>query len=277
VPPDGLSAAASAERFARRLICNFRFKFCPAPPMKPLSTCTPEVTEARDVESHANRRSAANRRQPSLPGPTLVEVDAPSTLQLVGVSAVWRKLLVQAEMAAPHVQTRAIEGECGAEKTTLARYLFSRSPSRRPVFSSAMRGNGWRAMQTRRRRPVSPISIGSTCSLPRPGTVAGRVEGPAGPAAGPGGAACSLGDSAAADGRPGPADARSGLPAYGNPFRHFSICASAVRIYRPARPGSARSHLPAVSTTAYRAGPLGAGPPSAAQLARQCARAVERA
>jgi two-component system response regulator AtoC len=46
----------------------------------------------------------------------------------VGVSAAWRKLLMQAEMAAPHVQLATIEGEHGSGKQTLARYLFSRSP-----------------------------------------------------------------------------------------------------------------------------------------------------
>ena len=46
----------------------------------------------------------------------------------MGVSAAWRKLLMQAEMAAPHVQVAAIEGEHGTGKHTLARYLFSRSP-----------------------------------------------------------------------------------------------------------------------------------------------------
>lgn len=46
----------------------------------------------------------------------------------VGVSAAWRKLLVQAEMAAPHVQIASIEGEQGSGKQTLARYLLSRSP-----------------------------------------------------------------------------------------------------------------------------------------------------
>jgi two-component system response regulator AtoC len=46
----------------------------------------------------------------------------------VGVSAVWRKLLMQAEMAAPHLQVAAIEGEHGSGKQTLARYLFSHSP-----------------------------------------------------------------------------------------------------------------------------------------------------
>ncbi len=59
---------------------------------------------------------------------TLVEVGVPPAAQTVGVSAAWRKLLKQAEMAAPYLQVAAIEGEHGTGKTTLARYLFNRSP-----------------------------------------------------------------------------------------------------------------------------------------------------
>jgi two-component system response regulator AtoC len=66
--------------------------------------------------------------QPSNSGLTLVEVDSPAESQPVGVSAAWRKLLMQADMAAPHVQVATIEGEHGSGKQTLARYLFSRSP-----------------------------------------------------------------------------------------------------------------------------------------------------
>jgi two-component system response regulator AtoC len=66
--------------------------------------------------------------QPSVSGLTLVELESPSAAHVVGVSAAWRKLLMQAEMAAPHVQVAAIEGEHGSGKQTLARYLFSRSP-----------------------------------------------------------------------------------------------------------------------------------------------------
>ena len=66
--------------------------------------------------------------QPSVPGLTLVELESPPATHVVGVSAAWRKLLMQAEMAAPHVQVAAIEGEHGSGKQTLARYLFSRSP-----------------------------------------------------------------------------------------------------------------------------------------------------
>ncbi|HVC45618.1 MAG TPA: sigma 54-interacting transcriptional regulator [Terracidiphilus sp.] len=47
---------------------------------------------------------------------------------LVGVNPAWRKLLVQAETVAPHVQFAAIEGEPGSGKQTLARFLHSRTP-----------------------------------------------------------------------------------------------------------------------------------------------------
>ena len=66
--------------------------------------------------------------QPSPSGLSLVEVESQPTCQIVGVSAAWRKLLMQAEMAAPHVHLAAIEGESGTGKHTIARYLFSRSP-----------------------------------------------------------------------------------------------------------------------------------------------------
>jgi DNA-binding NtrC family response regulator len=65
---------------------------------------------------------------PSSSGLSLVGVDAPPPLQIVGVSAAWRKLMMQADMAAPHVQVATIEGEHGTGKQTLARYLCSRSP-----------------------------------------------------------------------------------------------------------------------------------------------------
>jgi DNA-binding NtrC family response regulator len=64
----------------------------------------------------------------------LVEVESPSEARPVGVSAAWRKLLMQAEMAAPYVQVAAIEGEHGVGKHTLARYLFSRSPLAATTF-----------------------------------------------------------------------------------------------------------------------------------------------
>src|ERR1039457_6087505 len=79
--------------------------------------------------------SAPFPSQPSASGLTLVELDSATTsIQLVGVSAAWRKLLMQAEMAAPHLQVAAIEGEHGTGKNTLARYLFSRSPLSGSLF-----------------------------------------------------------------------------------------------------------------------------------------------
>jgi two-component system response regulator AtoC len=73
--------------------------------------------------------SAQFQTQPSVSGLTLVELDSSAAaIHVVGVSAVWRKLLMQAEMAAPHLQVAAIEGEHGSGKHTLARYLFGRSP-----------------------------------------------------------------------------------------------------------------------------------------------------
>jgi two-component system response regulator AtoC len=73
--------------------------------------------------------SGAAHSTPVFPvsGLTLVEVDD-TPIQVVGVSAAWRKLLTQAEMAAAHLRVATIEGEHGTGKHTLARYLFNRSP-----------------------------------------------------------------------------------------------------------------------------------------------------
>jgi DNA-binding NtrC family response regulator len=65
--------------------------------------------------------------QPSNSGLALVEMEPPRACEVVGVSAAWRKLLMQAEMAAPHLQVGTIEGEHGSGKQTLARFVFSRS------------------------------------------------------------------------------------------------------------------------------------------------------
>jgi DNA-binding NtrC family response regulator len=62
------------------------------------------------------------------PASSIQSMEPPHILHVAGVSAGWRKLLMQAEMAAPHVQVASIEGEAGAGKQTLARYLLSRSP-----------------------------------------------------------------------------------------------------------------------------------------------------
>jgi DNA-binding NtrC family response regulator len=75
------------------------------------------------------QNSASFHPHPSASSLTLVELDSsPVAFQAVGVSAAWHKLLMQADMAAPHLQVATIEGESGSGKHTLARYLISRSP-----------------------------------------------------------------------------------------------------------------------------------------------------
>jgi DNA-binding NtrC family response regulator len=74
------------------------------------------------------QRSAHYQPQSPVSGLTLVEMDSCPTPKLAGISSIWHKLLMQAEMAAPHVQIATIEGEHGVGKQTLARYLYSRSP-----------------------------------------------------------------------------------------------------------------------------------------------------
>lgn len=54
--------------------------------------------------------------------------------QIVGVNANWRKLLLQAEVVAPHLQFAALEGETGTGKQTLARFLHSRSALAKSAF-----------------------------------------------------------------------------------------------------------------------------------------------
>jgi len=66
--------------------------------------------------------------QPPVSGLTLVESESLAATQVVGISASWRKLLMQAEMVAPYLQVAAIEGEHGSGKNTLARYILKRSP-----------------------------------------------------------------------------------------------------------------------------------------------------
>ncbi len=61
-------------------------------------------------------------------------LESPHGPQAAGVSAAWRKLMMQAEMAGPHVLVASIEGESGVGKQTLARYLLSRSPLSSTAF-----------------------------------------------------------------------------------------------------------------------------------------------
>ena len=141
---------------------SYPFMFFIASPInRLLAHMIGRAKEARHVENHAKRRSVPAQFPSS--GLTLVDVDATPPLQIVGVSAAWRKLLMQAEMAAPHVQVAAIEGEHGTGKQTLARYLFSRSPCPAPNFSAAMPANGWSRTPTPPASRDLPISIASIC------------------------------------------------------------------------------------------------------------------
>jgi Response regulator containing CheY-like receiver, AAA-type ATPase, and DNA-binding domains len=70
----------------------------------------------------------ASKLPPGASGISLVEAEARPPLQIAGISVAWNKLLMQAEMTAPHLQIAALEGEHGCGKHTLARFIHSRSP-----------------------------------------------------------------------------------------------------------------------------------------------------
>jgi two-component system response regulator AtoC len=72
--------------------------------------------------------------QPALECPRFVELESSARAQMAGVSEGWRKLMQQAEIAAPHIQVASIEGEAGAGKQTLARFLHDRSSVSRSPF-----------------------------------------------------------------------------------------------------------------------------------------------
>lgn len=61
-------------------------------------------------------------------------MDLPASTQIVGANSGWRKLLLQAEVVAPHLQLGAVEGESGTGKRTLARFLHSRSQLAKTAF-----------------------------------------------------------------------------------------------------------------------------------------------
>lgn len=82
----------------------------------------------------ALQSAAQFQPHPLVAGPKLLEMDPSAAPPIVGVNANWRKLLMQAEMVAPHMQIAAIEGEHGSGKQTLARFLHDRSPLARSTF-----------------------------------------------------------------------------------------------------------------------------------------------
>jgi DNA-binding NtrC family response regulator len=78
--------------------------------------------------------STPSRPQLSPSGLQLFEQGSGHAYPVVGMHHAWRKLLLQAEMVAPHLQVAAIEGEAGTGKQTLARYLHARSPLAKSAF-----------------------------------------------------------------------------------------------------------------------------------------------
>jgi DNA-binding NtrC family response regulator len=63
-----------------------------------------------------------------------LETDSSGGIDIAAGNGGWRKLLLQAEMVAPHLQIAAIEGEQGSGKQTIARNLHARSFFARAPF-----------------------------------------------------------------------------------------------------------------------------------------------
>ena len=72
--------------------------------------------------------------QPSFSDLESLELDSLPATDMVAVDAASRKLLTHAAMAAPRLHMAAIEGEPGAGKQTLARFLHSRSAFAKTSF-----------------------------------------------------------------------------------------------------------------------------------------------
>lgn len=165
----------------------------------------------------------------SLPSPMLIDSEAPAA---VGISAAWRKLITQAEMAAPHLQVATIEGEPGSGKQTLARLLFSRSPHTSEAFRRRD-AREWLATD------ADPGTLSVFLYLDRVDLLATpgqglllsvlKAPGPSGRASNPGP------NSPPPDGRSGCSHPRPRLPSHCHPFR-CSAAPPATRRYRPAHP-----------------------------------------
>jgi DNA-binding NtrC family response regulator len=106
---------------------SLRFMFLAATPMRKLLANLLRFRPRRRGTLRTMQNAAQFHSYPSASGLALVETDSVNEFQVAGVSAIWRKLLLQVEMAAPHVQVASVEGEQGSGKQTLARYLLSRS------------------------------------------------------------------------------------------------------------------------------------------------------
>jgi DNA-binding NtrC family response regulator len=108
---------------------------CPVP-MKTLTARVERTGPRRQATLLSIGTSTQFRPLPSASGLQFPEQGASHASPVVGVNAVWRKLLLQAEMVAPHLQVAAVEGEHGSGKQTLARYLHAHSPLARSVFQN---------------------------------------------------------------------------------------------------------------------------------------------
>ena len=99
------------------------------------------AAEARHVDGNAHCPSTSTESL-RLRIPDLSSWNRRSRAHLIGVARGWRKLLLQAEMVAPHLQLAAVEGENGSGKQTFARFLHSRSALAKSLFSATMPANG---------------------------------------------------------------------------------------------------------------------------------------
>jgi DNA-binding NtrC family response regulator len=105
----------------------------PTPPPIQHLTAHPNI-RAHEGEALIRMQTAAQFQSQPSSGLRLLEPELNPSAQIVGVNALWRKLLVQAELVAPHMQIAAIEGEPGSGKSTFARFLHSRSSLARSPF-----------------------------------------------------------------------------------------------------------------------------------------------
>jgi two-component system response regulator AtoC len=107
--------------------------FFQATPMNALTPIHSKDGPRKRVQFIVMQTAAQSALQSSVAGPRLLESE-PYAAPITGINAAWRKLLLQADMVAPHLQTATIEGEQGSGKQTLAHYLHERSLMARAPF-----------------------------------------------------------------------------------------------------------------------------------------------
>ena len=72
-----------------------------------------------------------------------LELETQVIAQMVHINSGWRKLLLQAEVVAPHLQLAAIEGENGSGNKRSHDSSIAGRPFRNRHFSATMRASGW--------------------------------------------------------------------------------------------------------------------------------------